>query len=415
MNTTFRTTALALAATASFITGIAHAENVKVAYIDPVSGSLGLIGQYGLDAFRAAERVYRQRKDSDKNNTLEFVAFDNKANPQETIQQFKAAVDQGFRYVAQGVGSGASSALMDAVNKHNERNPGKEVVYIGWAAADPALTNEKCSFWHFRMDSHSEMKMEGLTTYMAKEPKIKKLYLINQNYAMGQAVSKLAKEYLKRKRPDLQIVGDDLVPLGQVKDFSSYVAKIKASGADTILTSSFGTDLSLLIKAGREADLQVDYYTLNANAAGAPSAIGAAGADRVKLLAYYHPNIEGFPGKDMTEVMNKQYDKDFLQLAATSSVTMLHQAFKDAKSTDSVKAAFAMEGMKFKALTGDVEMRKSDHQMQQPLYIATWTKINGKDVKYDQEKTGYGWKTDQKLDTYVSSQPTSCEMKRPAR
>jgi branched-chain amino acid transport system substrate-binding protein len=39
--------------------------------------------------------------------------------------------------------------------------------------------------------------------------------------------------------------------------------------------------------------------------------------------------------------------------------------------------------------------------------------VNGKDVKYDQENTGYGWKTVRKIETYVAAQPTSCQMKRP--
>jgi branched-chain amino acid transport system substrate-binding protein len=71
--------------------------------------------------------------------------------------------------------------------------------------------------------------------------------------------------------------------------------------------------------------------------------------------------------------------------------------------------------MKVKSLNGEVEMRKADHQAQQPLYIATWVKTNNKDVRFEQEKTGYGWKTDQKIDTFVSSQPTSCQMKRPVK
>jgi branched-chain amino acid transport system substrate-binding protein len=402
-----------LVAAALLVASVAHAENVRIAFIDPFSGPVGILSQVAGNEFRIAEEAYRAQPGADK-NTLEFVQFDNKANPQETTLQFKAAVDQGFRYVTQGIGSGASAALLDAVNKHNERNPGQEVVFINWAAGDPDLTNSKCSFWQFRMDSNTDMKLEGLTSYMAKNPAIKKVYLINENYATGQAFARGAKEYLARKRPDIQIVGDDMVALSQVKDFAPYAAKIKASGADTVLTSNFGTDLSLLIKSARESDLKVDFYTLNANAFGAPSAIGANGVDRVKLIAYYHQNVEGFPGKELVEALKKQNDQDFMALAAASTVTMLHQAFKESKSTDPVKVAFAMEGMRFKALTGDVEMRKSDHQMQQPLYIATWTKVNGKDVKYDQESTGYGWKTDQKLDTYVAAQPTTCDMKRPA-
>ena len=91
--------------------------------------------------------------------------------------------------------------LIDAVQKHNDRNPGQTILYLNYAAVDPDFTNSKCSFWHFRFDANSDMKMEALTTYMAKDPKIKNVYLINQNYSFGQAVTRAAKEYLARKRP----------------------------------------------------------------------------------------------------------------------------------------------------------------------------------------------------------------------
>ena len=104
-------------------------------------------------------------------------------------------------------GSAVAFALNDAISKHNERNPGKEVVFINYAAADPDLTNSKCSFWHFRFDADTEMKMEALTTFMKDEKNIRKVYLFNQNYATGQKVNQYAKDMLKRKRPDIQIVG----------------------------------------------------------------------------------------------------------------------------------------------------------------------------------------------------------------
>ena len=40
---------------------------------------------------------------------------------------------------------------MDALEKHNARNPGKEVLFLNYAAVDPDLTNSKCSYWHFRL------------------------------------------------------------------------------------------------------------------------------------------------------------------------------------------------------------------------------------------------------------------------
>ena len=69
--------------------------------------------------------------------------------------------------------------------------------------------------------------------------------------------------------------------------------------------------------------------------------------------------------------------------------------------------------VKVESMNGTVEMRNTDHQAQQPLVVATWTKVNGKDIKFDQENTGYGWKTDAALDQFVAAQPTSCQMKRP--
>jgi branched-chain amino acid transport system substrate-binding protein len=413
MATHIKSVIIALSVSAAFAVP-ASAETVKMAFIDPLSGPFAPVGTNILHSWQYIADIANQQKWAG-NNTFQIVGFDNKASPQESLTQLKAAIDQGYRYVIQGNGSGAAAALLDAINKYNERNPGKEVVYINYAAVDPDLTNSKCSFWQFRIDANSDMKMEALTTYMAKNQNIKKVYIIGQNYSFGHQVSRAAKEYLKRKRPDIQIVGDDLHPIGQVKDFSPYIAKIKASGADTVITGNWGADLALLIKAAKDAGLTADFYTYYAATTGVPTAMGSAGADHVKYVGYWNVNNEGFVGKDIVEGFKKKYNDDYYTMATYTGLKMLGQAFKETNSTDPVKVAFAMEGMKVKSLNGDDEMRKSDHQLQQPLYIATWVKVNGKDVKFDQENTGYGWKTDQKLDAYVATQPTSCQMKRPSK
>ncbi|MHB1250397.1 MAG: ABC transporter substrate-binding protein, partial [Polaromonas sp.] len=193
-------------------------ETVKIAFIDPLSGPFANVGQNQLRSWQfTAERF------SGANNPagvkFEVTGFDNKGSPQESLNSLQAAIGQGYRYVTQGNGSGAALAISDAVAKHNERNPGKEVVFLNYAAVDPALTNEKCNYWHFRLDADTTMKMEALTSFMKDQPKVKKVFLINQNYSHGQQVSKYFKEDIARKRPDVQIVGDDLTPLGQVKDF----------------------------------------------------------------------------------------------------------------------------------------------------------------------------------------------------
>ena len=392
--------------------GMAAADTVKIAFIDPLSGLMAPVGQNQLKSWQYVADVANQ-KGWAGSHKFEVVGFDNKLSPQESLTILKQAVDQNIRYIVQGNGSSVGMALEDAVAKHNERNPGKEIVYLNYAAVDPDMTNSKCNYWHYRLDANSDMKMEALTTYLAKEPNVKKVYLINQNYSFGHQVARAAKEYLKRKRPDIQIVGEDLHPLAQVKDFAPYAAKIKASGADTVITGNWGSDLALLIKAGKDAGLPVNYYTYYAATTGVPTAMGAAGAEHVKYVGYYNPNNAGFKGGEIVEGFKKKYNDDFYVMAAYTGIAMLAKAMKETGSTDPVKVAKAMEGMKVDSMNGTVEMRNTDHQAQQPLVVATWTKVNGKDIKFDQENTGYGWKTNAQLDQFVAAQPTSCQMKRP--
>ncbi|MFZ6742503.1 branched-chain amino acid ABC transporter substrate-binding protein [Undibacterium sp. JH2W] len=404
---------VSLAAVAlSFAVPAVMADTIKIAYIDPLSGAFAPVGQNILNSYQyIADKANAEKWAGE--HKFEVVGFDNKGSPQESLNVLKTVIDKGFRYITQGNGSGVGLALLDAVNKHNERNPGKEIIYLNHAAVDPDMTNSKCSFWHFRFDSNSDMKMEALTTFMAADKNIQKVYIIGQNYSFGHQVTRAAKEYLARKRPDIQIVGDDLHPIGQVKDFSPYVAKIKASGADTVITGNWGADLALLIKSAKDADLKANFYTYYASTTGVPTAMGAAGIDRVKYVGYWNANNETFAGKDIIEGFKAKYKDDYYSMATYSVLAAMGQAVKQAKSIEPGKVALALEGLNFKSLNGDDSMRKVDHQIQQPLYIATWVKTNGKDVKFDQENTGMGWKTNQKIDAFVASQPSSCQMKRP--
>jgi branched-chain amino acid transport system substrate-binding protein len=386
---------------------------VKIAWIDPLSGMMAPVGQNMIRSWQyIADMANKDKWAGDVK--FEMVPFDGKLSPQESLTVLKQVIDQGIRYVVQGNGSSVAIALSDAINKHNERNPGKEIVFLNYAAVDPSLTNERCNFWHFRLDVNADMKMEALTAYMAKNKNIKKVYIINQDYSFGRAVDKAAADYLARKRPDIQIVGREFHPLAQVRDFAPYVAKIKAAGADTIITGNWGSDLALMIKAAKDAGLAADFYTYYAGTTGVPTAMGAAGADRVKIVANWI--AAGSPQSDaLVEGFKKKFNDDYYTEQTYAGIKMLSDGMKKAQSTDPVKVAFAMEGLKFQALNGEAEMRASDHQLQQDVFIGTWAKVDGKNPKFDQENTGYGWRVDERLAAYVAAQPTSCKMTRPAK
>ena len=386
-------------------------ETVKIGWIDPLSGLMAAVGTNQLKTMQLMAEEFNKKNAAGVK--FEIIGIDNKLSPQETTSALRSAMDQGARYVVQGNGSGPALAIMDALDKHNARNPGKEVLYVNYAAVDPDLTNSKCSYWHFRLDADTSMKMEALTTYMKDLPEIKKVYLINQNYSHGHQVSKYAKEMLKIKRPDIQFVGDDLAPLAQVRDFSPYIAKIKQSGADSVITGNWGSDLALLIKAANDAGLNnVKFYTYYGGVTGSPTAMGAAADGRVFMVAYNHLNLPGEIGKVVTD-FKKKFGDDMYTGAVYHTFAMLSEGFARAKSTEPAKVAPVLEGMKFNSFNGEVQMRKTDHQLQQGLFISKWTKAGGK-YPNDAENTGYTFVPVKYYEPYVASTPTSCQMKRPS-
>jgi branched-chain amino acid transport system substrate-binding protein len=406
----FKFSLVAAAALASNLAFAQAGQTVKVAWIDALTGLTAATGQNQLRSFQFLAESFN--KSNPAGVKFEIVSFDNKLSPQETVNALQAAIDQGIRYVFQGTGTGPATAIIDFLNKYNERNPGKEVLFVNYAAVDPDLTNSKCSYWHFRMDADTSMKMEALTTFMKDKADIKKVYLINQNYAHGHQVAKFAKDNLARKRPDVQIVGEDLTPLAQTRDFAPYIAKIKASGADTIVTGNWSSDLTLLIKAANDGGLNAKFFTYYAGVSGTPTAMGANAAGRVFQVSVFPYGVSTETRKIMDEY-KKRFGDDYYTAQVYHAYALLSAGMAKAKSIDPSKVAAAMEGLSVKSLNGEVTMRKADHQLQQTLYIQSWDKVGPPPNDYSVENTGHNFKVIKTYEPYISSTPTSCQMKRP--
>ena len=98
---------------------------------------------------------------------------------------------------------------------------------------------------------------------------------------------------------------------------------------------------------------------------------------------------------------------------------MVATALAQTGGSDPQRTAFALEGMRVATPAGEVSMRALDHQLIAPLYVSTLAltaKQGGAaEVALDTEQTGFGFKTDARIEGYATAQPTSCVMTRPAR
>ena len=384
---------------------------IKIAYTDPLSGPFAQVGDSNLKQFQYI-LDYINSKGGALGKKFEIVPFDNKSQPSDALLALKSATDQNMPFIMQCSGSNIAAALIEAVDKHNERNPDNRIIYVNCGAVATELTNEKCSFWHFRFDIHAAMKAETMVRALPKE--VTKIYLLNQDYLFGQSVQRDVKEFLKKIRPDVQVVGDELIPLGKVKDFSPYVTKIKAAGAQALITGNWGPDMSLLIKAGMDAGLDIRYYTMYAHLTGGPTAIGPGGDGKVRAIMPFSENIaveeKNAEVEAWTKAFRDKHSFDFYAAGFRTIFEFLQAGVTKAGAIDVSKIAYAMEGLEMKDFLGHPAiMRKDDHQVLTNYYVGVFKK----GVKYDSEKTGLGWATEATVTAKDLDQPNTCKMKRP--
>lgn len=392
---------------------------VRIALIESLSGSFANTGEA---VFRnlvwATERVNARGgvKLGDGTHNLVVERYDNKGQNEESLAALRSAIDDGVTVIAQGNSSSVAAALIDAINKHNEREPGKRVLFLNYSAVDPILTNEKCSYWHFRFDAHADMRMAALMDVFKDDKAIKKVYLIGQDYSFGQAVLREGRKQIAAQRPDVQIVGDELHPIGRVKDFIPYAVKIKSTGAQAVLTGNWGNDLTLLIKAAREVGYDGKFYTFYGNALGVPAALGDAGVGKVIAVADWFPNTPGAASENFYQSFRQRFPRpqdDYVHMRMQLMVETLAQSLEKAGSSEAGAVAAQMEkaAVNFSGFKG--AMRAADHQFQQPLAVALMGKQGAPGVKFDVEGSGYGFRVIKAISAQRAEQPTTCQMIRP--
>ena len=404
---------------AASLSAVAQTAPIKVALIESMSGPFANTGEA---VFRnlvwATERVNARGgvKLPGGSRNLVIERYDSKGQNEEALSALRAAIDDGVTVIAQGNSSATAAVLIDAINKHNEREPSKRVLFLNYSAVDPALTNEKCSYWHFRFDAHADMRMTALMDVFKDDKNIKSIYLIGQDYSFGQSVLKEARRQITAQRSDVQIVGDELHPLGRVKDFIPYAAKIKASGAQAVLTGNWGNDLTLLIKAAKDVGFDGKFYTFYGNALGAPAAMGEAGVGKVIAVAEWFPNAAGTPSEAFYQSFRQRFPlakDDYVHMRMQMVIEVLAQSIEKAGSIEAGAVAAQMEKAVVTMAGQTGVMRASDHQFQQPLLVAQMGKLGDAGVKFDVEGSGFGFRVIKTIASDRAAMPTTCKMVRP--
>jgi len=395
---------------AAALPGAARADEViRIAYIDPLSGSLAATGQLGEQHFRFAIDRVNAAQAAGPGRRLELVPMDNEVSPEKSLTLLRKAVDDGIHYVTQGNGSSVAFALSDAIAKNNRRAPNQAVMFLNYAAVDPGLTNDKCTWWHFRFDADVDMKMRALTDYLVGQAAVKKVYIFNPDYSFGQSVEKAAQAMLANRRPDLQIVGTERVPLGKVKDFTPYIQKMQAAGADAVVTGNWGADLALLSKAAQDAGYKGTFFTYYMGSSEVIAGAGTGGRGYAQI-SEWHANV-GAPEIDkMAQEFEAKYGQKFFYWRVVNEVNMLAEAIKQADSSDPAKVGQVLSTLAIKTPLGEAAMRADNHQLMQPMFLSVLEP--GMPNTFPDNKMGF--KTVSRIEAEAQRLPTTCKMSPPS-
>ena len=390
---------------------------IKIAAIEPLSGPYAAVGKDIIDIVTYSASVVN-KNGGINGRMIEIVPMDNAMKAEKTTELLRKAIDDGIRFITQGGGSSHALNIIKQLEKYNARNPGKEVLFLNHSAVTTSFTNENCTFYHFRFDSNVDMKVAGLVSHMSRDNSVKKVYLFNQNYVYGQTFKEAATRMLGKNAPNIEIVGDELIPpFGKVQDFNPYVTKIKLSGADTVLTGNWGPDAYRFVNTLKDAGVKVKLFGIYIS-----QPAGMAAMEKNLLFNDVVVVKEFNPTNSNAPSWYKEYEKGHIEAAGFTPdadrirfmFEMLKSAIEKINSYEPKDIAYTLEGMEAKSVDGGkAVMRKDDHQMHfdmQALLVSPKTEqsliYRGQDFDMSYVNVGNIPMEDITLDT-------TCDMKRP--
>ena len=394
--------------------GTASAEPLKVAIIEAFSGPAAQTAIPFVDGLRYGFRKLNEQGGFNGEKIV-VTEYDSLNEPTTAAEKMKAAIATGANIIIQAGSSAIASQLSDDIRKYNLRNKGKEIIFFNAGSEAADLVGAKCHFWFFKGASTPYIRMGALVPAMKESGTLgQKVFLINQNYSYGREAEEAQTKAVAAAGST--VVGKVLHDVAKIQDFSPYVAQIKASGADTVLTANWGNDIILLLRAIGEAGLKVNVGNTSLDTTGTLSTIGdaALGANLVKL---YNLEAGGDAGKAFAEdfksvIGHYPYNEEptavFNTLLLGSALKSLHQ---DGGKVDTLAIAKALETASYQAPTGTWSVRAADHQMQMPVTISQVSK----DALYKVDGTDMGFKLIKIVPAEQASVAVSpdCKMVRP--
>lgn len=340
---------------------------IRILFVEALSGPPKAVGErHVIGTEFAVEEI--NAKGGLLGRKVELISEDNQAKPDIAIAKAQKYLMKGnVDMVFVAVGGHLNKAVKDVTRQH-------DVLHVNMTQADDA-TGKNFSYHSIRLFWNASMMGRGLVSAAALNKGFKKYYILCQDYTFGHDMAKAFNREIKKQIPDAQIVGQDFHPLW-TKDLSPFLTKIKASGADVILSPAYGPDLSILLKQRRELGVKAPIvnHALIEPIVVRENPEGALGDITVGTWA---PTSTDKASVDFARRYKERYkdskypEADCVQAKTYMATLFVAEGIKKAQSVKVDKLMPVLEGQHVESLNGEMYLRACDHQLQSPMPMVT--------------------------------------------
>jgi len=294
---------------------------------------------------------------------IELVIEDNQLKAEIAVEKVKKLILQdGCQIIIHSTSSAVGGAIAQTMPRYKK-------IYLNTGAMAMGITGENFTPYTLRTCPNAGMLAKGLAQYFSKKD-YKKVFLINQAYSWGYDIAKYFEKFIKELAPDTQIVGKEFHKVFN-KDFTPYIKKIQASGADYIITGNWGADLAQLIVQSRALGMNRPFGSTFLDDDDVMSIV------REKALGYVtvSPYILGVDNPRARALEESVYRNSggkqlvFVTMLSYIGTKMYIEAVKKAGTFETEAVIRAFEGLTWEGPAGTITMRKEDHQYQFPMVI----------------------------------------------
>lgn len=367
----FARNAIALGAFAAVIPFSALAQGKEPVRVGLVSSKSGVFAQQGEEVMRAVKFAIDEANANGgvDGRKVEYAEADDEGTPDAGRRVAEKLARDGNNLLIGAIPSSISLAIAQNLDRW-------DAAYFVVASKSDKLTGDTCRPRSFRTN-HSDSMDIAMINEWAKDLKEKSFAVLAADYVWGRDSGESFKKAVEANGKTVAL--SLYVPLG-TKDFSPYIAQLKAANVDAVWVAETGRDAIAFVKQAEEFGL-IPKTKLIGHALIQNFMINATGKalDGTPGNTAYTATIDNPRNKAFVTAWKAKFNRlpTDNEGQAYNGMQVMFQGVKKSGSVKPAEVSKALRGAQIDSIYGPVTMRSADNQLLLPNYVARAKSVDG--------------------------------------